>query len=311
MAEKKPYSRSPQSTMREENMRALAPRVLGGLGVVRGSRSAQRMQMVDVQPLVGSPMVVWVKCAWAPGKHGNCAVQMAFPGKEKRAHTAQECVRIVAEKAARASKRGATHLLLLAADDEGRTALAARILPIAAIEPLTQEAVEVDEAMTLNGASPSFYITGLGERQAALVEVVRKHSIDLLRERPGTVPSMDAIEDLDARPPGIPVPHKQSRMSTGFQRDQAVRDHVVKRAKGHCEFCGVEGFLMASSLHYLEAHHIISLADQGADTVENVIALCPEHHREAHYGARREELEKAMVAKLQVILTPITKPTRR
>ncbi|WP_414449152.1 HNH endonuclease [Burkholderia sp. 22PA0099] len=36
---------------------------------------------------------------------------------------------------------------------------------------------------------------------------------------------------------------------------------------------------------YLEVHHRVRLADGGDDTVENAIALCPNCHREHHFGA--------------------------
>jgi 5-methylcytosine-specific restriction enzyme A len=32
------------------------------------------------------------------------------------------------------------------------------------------------------------------------------------------------------------------------------------------------------------------LADGGPDHISNVIALCPNHHREAHFGTQRETL---------------------
>ncbi|MEY0334745.1 HNH endonuclease [Providencia rettgeri] len=32
-------------------------------------------------------------------------------------------------------------------------------------------------------------------------------------------------------------------------------------------------------------HHVEWLANGGEDSVENAIALCPNCHREAHYGA--------------------------
>jgi 5-methylcytosine-specific restriction enzyme A len=38
------------------------------------------------------------------------------------------------------------------------------------------------------------------------------------------------------------------------------------------------------------------LASGGADEIENVIALCPNHHREAHFGAARHELASAFAA---------------
>ncbi|MGH8672363.1 MAG: HNH endonuclease, partial [Burkholderiales bacterium] len=45
-------------------------------------------------------------------------------------------------------------------------------------------------------------------------------------------------------------------------------------------------------------HHVAALSEGGADTDDNVVALCPNHHREAHHGARKRE----MGSKLQVRL---------
>jgi len=51
----------------------------------------------------------------------------------------------------------------------------------------------------------------------------------------------------------------------------------------------------ADGTPYLECHHIIALANDGTDRMNNVIALCLGDHREAHFGKRRNELEKEMV----------------
>lgn len=101
-----------------------------------------------------------------------------------------------------------------------------------------------------------------------------------------------AVSDLDPFPEGRHSPDRASRVSSDFRRNRAVRDYVLRAANGACEYCGVTGFLMASGERYLEAHHIIALAHDGADTVDNVIALCPGHHREAHYGEAGERLEQ-------------------
>jgi 5-methylcytosine-specific restriction enzyme A len=77
-------------------------------------------------------------------------------------------------------------------------------------------------------------------------------------------------------------------------RDPAVRNNVKRRANGHCEYCGKSGFVDAAGEAYLECHHIIALANQGHDQMWNVIALCPDHHREAHFGRLAEELERKM-----------------
>lgn len=56
---------------------------------------------------------------------------------------------------------------------------------------------------------------------------------------------------------------------------------------------------MPNGKRYLEAHHIIALGNQGRDRVENVIALCAEHHREAHFGTDAEALEARFIERIQ------------
>lgn len=83
--------------------------------------------------------------------------------------------------------------------------------------------------------------------------------------------------------------------SAVFVRDPNVRKQALLRAEGHCEYCGIEGFMMSNGSVYLETHHIISLAENGPDTILNVIALCPNHHRQAHYGDVRAQLKNSFL----------------
>jgi predicted HNH restriction endonuclease len=71
-----------------------------------------------------------------------------------------------------------------------------------------------------------------------------------------------------------------------FRRNNDVIAEVLLRSRGYCERCKKEApFLRASDREpYLEVHHIIQLCDDGDDTVENAVALCPNCHRESHYG---------------------------
>lgn len=80
-----------------------------------------------------------------------------------------------------------------------------------------------------------------------------------------------------------------------------MRDAVLRRANGQCEFCGQLGFLKPDGIRYLESHHVIALANDGEDRVTNVIALCPNDHREAHFGERRDEIEAQMVLMLNTL----------
>lgn len=76
--------------------------------------------------------------------------------------------------------------------------------------------------------------------------------------------------------------------TTTYQRNADVIAEVLDRANGICERCGATApFIRASDgTPYLEVHHKIRLADGGEDTVENAIGVCPNCHRELHFGAR-------------------------
>jgi 5-methylcytosine-specific restriction protein A len=71
--------------------------------------------------------------------------------------------------------------------------------------------------------------------------------------------------------------------ATQHQRSAWVAENARRRAKGHCELCGEPApFKRKNGSPYLETHHIEWLADGGADTVENTVALCPNCHRKMH-----------------------------
>ncbi|MET3678672.1 MULTISPECIES: HNH endonuclease signature motif containing protein [unclassified Pseudomonas] len=73
-------------------------------------------------------------------------------------------------------------------------------------------------------------------------------------------------------------------------RDPSVRRRVLERSGGVCELTGVPGFPVVSGGVYLETHHIVPLSEGGSDTVDNVIALSANAHRQAHFGFDRDEL---------------------
>jgi 5-methylcytosine-specific restriction protein A len=130
------------------------------------------------------------------------------------------------------------------------------------------------------------------------VEVTRARKERILDDG---VPRKDALWDLDPPPPGADTPERHTTTTSSSSRDPMVRDFVLKRAQGRCEYCGGLGFEMTKGWRYLEAHHVVALASSGADTVQNVIALCASDHREAHYGVRKEQMNKEMLLKLNSI----------
>ena len=114
-----------------------------------------------------------------------------------------------------------------------------------------------------------------------------------------------ALDDLGAVPSGVVQPDRVTRLATGYRRDDVVRRFVLRRAGGLCEYCGKFEFELPGGNHYLEAHHVIALGNQGPDKVENVIALCSHHHREAHDGRDAEKLEAFFLEKLRLLTVTI------
>ncbi len=94
-----------------------------------------------------------------------------------------------------------------------------------------------------------------------------------------------------ASPAGEP-PQRRAVVGEAFVRSPSVRAAVLNRAHGNCELCGKEGFLMRDGRVYLETHHIVPLAEQGVDRESNVAGLCANCHREAHHGARAEQMRR-------------------
>ncbi|MFM4677342.1 HNH endonuclease [Aeromonas media] len=82
-------------------------------------------------------------------------------------------------------------------------------------------------------------------------------------------------------------------------RDPQVKAWVLITAASRCECCDeLAPFITVTGEPFLEVHHLRSLADGGSDTVGNTVALCPNCHRELHYGANQIERREALYRKL-------------
>ena len=74
--------------------------------------------------------------------------------------------------------------------------------------------------------------------------------------------------------------------SYSFDRNPDVVAEALIRANGYCEKCNqLAPFLRkTNNSAYLEVHHIKTLSENGNDELKNVLALCPNCHREIHHG---------------------------
>ena len=105
---------------------------------------------------------------------------------------------------------------------------------------------------------------------------------------------IEIVEDVDASVPtyvdqfGLQaLPEQRGATGTVWLRSAQVREAVLVRAGGCCEACGTPGFQMPSGAVYLETHHVIPLSEGGPDAVWNVVAVCANDHRVAHFSVAR------------------------
>ncbi|WP_228761180.1 HNH endonuclease [Vibrio gigantis] len=82
------------------------------------------------------------------------------------------------------------------------------------------------------------------------------------------------------------TPRVVYRLVKDYSRDPDVVAEALYRANGRCEKCQAKAPFKKRSngQPYLEVHHIIPLSQGGLDSLSNVISLCPNCHREVHFG---------------------------
>ena len=93
-------------------------------------------------------------------------------------------------------------------------------------------------------------------------------------------------------------PERREKLVDVYVRSPDVRRRVLARAAGHCELCGRAGFVTGAGQIYLETHHVYPLATGGNDHESNVVALCPDDHRRAHFSADANTIQQTLLALL-------------
>lgn len=97
------------------------------------------------------------------------------------------------------------------------------------------------------------------------------------------------------------MPERVIVSTYAFKRNPLVVAEVLKLADGKCQSCLSDApFKREDGRPYLEVHHIEWLANGGEDSVENAIALCPNCHRQAHFG--KLELKAVNLNKLSKLI---------
>ncbi len=142
---------------------------------------------------------------------------------------------------------------------------------------------------TSGGETVDMYIGTRGEGSASEIQL-EGLSLEELRQR--------AEEAAQAQ-----VSTKTTQ-TTRYSRSAAIKRYAKERADGQCEGCGSKApFKTKQGDPYLEVHHLHELSDEGADDPDAVAAICPNCHRQIHYGEGGSEFNKKIANKLGYDLT--------
>lgn len=90
-------------------------------------------------------------------------------------------------------------------------------------------------------------------------------------------------------------PTKRPKVSYGWNRDRVIVEQVLKADKYLCEIDSHHKTFVTrrNDQLYLEGHHLIPISRQdefekSLDVYANIIGLCPNCHRQLHFGKKNE-----------------------
>ena len=95
-------------------------------------------------------------------------------------------------------------------------------------------------------------------------------------------------EELNKNIDNLTKPQVITTVSKTYKRNPDVVVATLRRANGYCEKCGCKApfIRMSDNTPYLEVHHKVALSEGGFDNLDNTIAVCPNCHRELHFGIK-------------------------
>jgi 5-methylcytosine-specific restriction endonuclease McrA len=150
-------------------------------------------------------------------------------------------------------------------------------------DPETVEKEETDEAEEVSGDTAEVETADEGSMETS-------PDIDKLRQK--------ATEDETKQVDTTAVSAASTKQE--YTRSTAIKEYVKARADGVCEGCNTPApFTSKTGEPYLHAHHIHELSDGGSDTVDTVVALCPNCHYRVHHGEDGDEYNQELLEVVQ------------
>lgn len=98
--------------------------------------------------------------------------------------------------------------------------------------------------------------------------------------------ALDVLRTLNSRYSGVQPAERAKKIQNHLDRGSAVTRALKSLLGAKCQICGWKGFKKKNEEDFIEAHHIVQLSEriEGSLCTENIVLLCPNCHREIHYG---------------------------
>lgn len=103
-------------------------------------------------------------------------------------------------------------------------------------------------------------------------------------ENAGIDLSDDALKEELAKAGNL-TPEQETALVKRFRRCQKLARKVKDLYGGKCQVCEFTFKKQASGKPYAEAAHLVALGDGGADSLQNLLCLCPNHHKMLDHGS--------------------------
>ena len=129
----------------------------------------------------------------------------------------------------------------------------------------------ISEFTKKNLSNPSFAFYSVQENESIFLKKLKKLS------------SYDLIKLASSKEK---FPQRSTTKINTFSRNPYIGELAKRLANGICQDCRQPAPFInkLTDQPYLEVHHIQPLSEGGEDSIDNVVALCPNCHRQRHYG---------------------------
>ncbi|MDD5126729.1 MAG: HNH endonuclease [Dehalococcoidales bacterium] len=98
--------------------------------------------------------------------------------------------------------------------------------------------------------------------------------------------AIDTLRTLNILYAGLKPEVRAKRLASHLDRGDSVTRALKQLLGSKCQICGWNGFRKRDDTEFIEAHHLVQISERHVDSLctENIILVCPNCHREIHYG---------------------------